>query len=67
LEIRRTADIDLAFEPLKGGGVDALYVAPDPFVIGNQARINTSALGARLPRWMSYGANFPDLFRHAAE
>ena len=45
----------------------------------NQIRINTSALGARLPtvyNWrdnvetgglMSYGANFPDTFRRAAE
>ena len=78
LEIRRTADIVPAFEALKRGA-EALYVAPDPLVITNQIRINTLALGARLPTMhglreyveagglMSYGANFPDLFRRAAE
>jgi putative tryptophan/tyrosine transport system substrate-binding protein len=78
LEIRRTADIVPAFEALKRGA-QALYVAPDPLVITNQIRINTLALGARLPTMhglreyveagglMSYGANFPDMFRRAAE
>jgi len=76
LEIRRTEDIDL--EALKIGA-DALYVAPDPLVIANRIRINTFALAARLPTMygfreyveaaglMAYGANFPDLFRRAAE
>jgi putative ABC transport system substrate-binding protein len=48
-------------------------------VNANHVRINTLALGARLPtmhgfrEWvaagglMSYGANFPDLYRRAAE
>jgi putative ABC transport system substrate-binding protein len=48
-------------------------------VSSNLARINTLALGARLPTMhgiqeyveagglVSYGANFPDLFRRAAE
>jgi len=48
LEIRRTADIVPAFEALKRGA-EALYVAPDALVITNQIRINTLALGARLP------------------
>src|SRR5262249_25396064 len=51
----------------------------DPLVNTNRIRINTSALGARLPTiynsWeaveagglMSYGANFPAAFRRAAE
>jgi ABC-type uncharacterized transport system substrate-binding protein len=76
LEIRRTEDIDL--EALKISA-DALYVAPDPLVIANRIRINTFALAARLPTMygfreyveaaglMAYGANFPDLFRRAAE
>jgi putative ABC transport system substrate-binding protein len=77
LEIRRTADIVPAFEALKRGA-EALYVPADPLVIANQIRINTLALGMRLPTMhglreyveagglMSYGPNFPDLFRRAA-
>ena len=73
-EIRRAEDIALAFEALKGRA-DPLYVCNDPLVNTNRIRINTSALGARLPtvyNWrenveagglMSYGANFPDTFR----
>ena len=78
LEIRRTADIVPAFEALKRGA-EALYVSADPLVIANQIRINTLALGMRLPTMhglreyveagglMSYGPNFPDLFRRAAD
>ena len=51
----------------------------DPLVTTNRIRINTLALGARLPTiydsrefveaggLMSYGPNFPDLFRRAAD
>ena len=51
----------------------------DPLVSTNRVRINTLALGARLPTMhgfreyveagglMSYGPNFPDLFRRAAD
>jgi putative tryptophan/tyrosine transport system substrate-binding protein len=78
LEIRRDEDIAPAFEALKGRA-DALYVCNDPLVNTNRVRINTSALGARLPtvyNWrenveagglMSYGTNFPDTFRRSAE
>jgi putative ABC transport system substrate-binding protein len=78
LEIRRTADIVPAFEALKRNA-EALYVPADPLVIANQIRINTLALGMRLPTMhglreyveagglMSYGPNFPDLFRRAAD
>src|SRR5262245_49714511 len=78
LEIRRAEDIAPAFEALKGRA-DALYVCNDPLVNTNRVRINTSALGARLPtvyNWredveagglMSYGTNFPDTFRRSAE
>ena len=67
-----------AFETLKGRA-DALYVCNDPLVNTNRIRINTLALGARLPtvyNWrenveagglMSYGANFTDMFRRTAE
>ena len=78
LEIRRAEDIAFAFETSKGRA-DALYVASDPLLNSNRVRINSLALGARLPTMhglreyveagglMSYGANFPDLFRRAAE
>ena len=78
LEIRRAEDIAPAFEAIKGR-VQALYVTVDPLTITNRIRINTLALGARLPTMyalreyvdagglMSYGPNFPDLFRRAAD
>jgi putative tryptophan/tyrosine transport system substrate-binding protein len=78
MKIRRTEDIAPAFEALSGGA-QALYVCVDSLVSFNLARINTLALGRRLPTMhgvreyveagglMSYGANFPDLFRRAAE
>jgi putative ABC transport system substrate-binding protein len=78
MKIRRTEDIAPAFEALSGGA-QALYVCVDALVSFNLARINTLALGRRLPTMhgvreyveagglMSYGANFPDLFRRAAE
>jgi putative ABC transport system substrate-binding protein len=78
LEIRRAEDIAPAIDALKGRA-DALYVCGDPLVITNRVRINTSALGARLPTTynvkesveagglMSYGPNFSDLFRRAAD
>jgi ABC-type uncharacterized transport system substrate-binding protein len=77
-EIRRTEDIAPAFETLKGG-TDALYVISDPVTVGNRVRINTLALGARLPTMhsvrepveagglMSYGPNWSDMFRRAAD
>jgi putative ABC transport system substrate-binding protein len=78
LEIRRAEDIVPAFDGLKGRA-DALYISPDPLLTNNRLRINTMALGARLPSMttfreyveaaglMSYGANFEDQFRRAAE
>ena len=77
-EIRRAEDITPAFDAFKGR-VDALYVVAETLVNANQIRINTLAVGARLPtmhglrEWveagglMSYGASFPDLYRRAAE
>ena len=49
LEIGRAEDIAPAFEVLKGGG-EALYVVSHPLLNTNRIRINTLALGARLPR-----------------
>ena len=78
LEIRRVEDIAPAFEALKGRA-DALYVVADPLVNTNRARIHTLAMGARLPAiynardhveaggLMSYGPNFPELYRRAAD
>lgn len=77
-EIRQAADIAPAIEALKGRA-DALYVATDPLMLNNRVRINTLAVGVRLPTiygnreyvdaggLMSYGPNFPDLFRRAAD
>jgi ABC-type uncharacterized transport system substrate-binding protein len=71
-------DIVPAFETLKGGA-DALYVCVDPLLNAHRISINTLANVARLPTitgarefveagsLMSYGANFPDLFRRAAD
>jgi putative tryptophan/tyrosine transport system substrate-binding protein len=78
LEIRRPEDIAPAFETLKGRA-QALYVAGDSLVLTNRVRINTLTLVARLPAiyisreyveaggLMSYGANWPDLFRRSAD
>jgi putative ABC transport system substrate-binding protein len=77
-EIRRAEDIGPAFEGLKGRA-EAIYVAPDPLVFANRTRISTLALGARLASisfvreyveaggLMSYGPNYSDLFRNAAD
>jgi ABC-type uncharacterized transport system substrate-binding protein len=77
-EVRRAEDIAPAFDALKGRA-DALYVSPSPLLTTNRVRINTLALGLRLPSMhgfreyteagglMSYGPNFPSLFRRAAE
>jgi len=78
VEIRRSEDIVAAFEALNGRA-EALYVVIDPLVNTHRVRINTLALAARLPTmWshrelveagglMSYGPNFPDLFRRAGD
>ena len=77
-EVLRPEDIAPAFDALKGN-VEALYVCGDPLAVTNRVRINTLALGARLPTMfgareyveagglMSYGANFLDLYRRTAE
>jgi putative ABC transport system substrate-binding protein len=77
-EIRRADDIAPAFEGLKGRA-EALSVITDPLMVANRLHINTLAQSARLPTiypareyvesggLISYGANYPDLFRRAAE
>jgi putative tryptophan/tyrosine transport system substrate-binding protein len=78
LEIRRVDDIAPAFEGLSAR-VDALYVVTDSLVSTNRIRINTLAMGARLPTMhsvkeyieggglMSYGPSYQDLFRRGAD
>jgi putative ABC transport system substrate-binding protein len=78
LPVRKTEDIEPALGSL-GGLVDALYVVADPLINTNRVRIQIRALAARLPTiynsrefvevggLISYGPNFPDLWRRAAE
>ena len=76
-EIERAEDIAL-FAELKDRA-EALYICIDTILFSNQTRINTLARDARLPTiqsnrasveaggLMSYGPNFLDLFRRAAD
>jgi putative ABC transport system substrate-binding protein len=78
LEIRRAEDISPALDSIKSQA-DALYIVADPLVAANRTQIITLALSARLPTMfnsrdhveagglISYGPNFLDLFRRAAE
>jgi len=78
IEIRQADEIVSAIGPLKGRA-DALYVATDPFIFSNRKLINALVQDQRLPTiygsreyvdagaLMSYGPNWADLFRHAAE
>jgi len=77
-EIRRTNDIAPAIDALKDS-VEALYVVSSPLISTNRYRLGILAVGARLPAMhgfrdhveagglISYGANFPTLFRRGAE
>jgi putative ABC transport system substrate-binding protein len=78
LEIQQAEDIAPAFATLKGQA-QALYVVNEPLVLTRRVSINTFALVARLPTMhdirehvevgglLSYGPNFSDLYRRAAE
>jgi putative ABC transport system substrate-binding protein len=77
-EIRRLEDIAPAIEAFKGQA-DALYVVTDPLFYANRRQILSVALEARLLTLcnyreyaeegclMSYGPNFPDLWRRTAD
>jgi putative tryptophan/tyrosine transport system substrate-binding protein len=77
-EIWRSEDIAPAFTALSGKA-QALYVVSDALIAANRTRILTLARSARLPTilsygdyveaggLMSYGPNFADLFRRAAD
>jgi putative ABC transport system substrate-binding protein len=78
LEIWRSEEIVPAFEAIRGKA-DALYVVSDALIAANRTLIVTLALSARLPTilsyrdyveaggLMSYGPNYADLFRRAAD
>jgi putative tryptophan/tyrosine transport system substrate-binding protein len=78
LQIRRAEDIAAAFESLNPQA-DALYVVQDAVIIANRTAIMAFALTRRLPTifstrdyvqaggLMSYGPNYPSLFRRAAD
>jgi putative ABC transport system substrate-binding protein len=77
-EVRRAEDIAPAFDAFRGRA-DALYVCSSPPLTTNRIRVNSLALGARLPTMhglrdftvagglMSYGPNLPSLFRRAGD
>jgi putative tryptophan/tyrosine transport system substrate-binding protein len=77
-EIRRMEDIAPAFDAIRGR-TDALKVASDRLTFDNRVLINSLALAAGLPTihgfraqveaggLMSYGPNFSDLSRRAAD
>ena len=78
IEVRQADEIFQAIEALEGS-VNALYVASDPLIFSNRVRINALAKAERLATiygsreyvdagaLMSYGPDWADLFRHAAE
>ena len=78
VEIRDANDIAPAIDALRDRA-EALYAVSDPLVMTNRNRIGILAVGARLPTMhgarehveagglVSYGPNFPALFRRGAE
>lgn len=78
LGVRKSEDIERAMESVKDRA-DALYVCTDPLISTNRVRIDILAIGEKLPTMnsfreyvqagglISYGPNFPDLFRRAGD
>ena len=78
LEVSKAEEIVPRIEALNGAA-DALYICSDPFLTTHRVRINTLAIAQKLPtmirvsgirrgrRLLSYGPNFPDLFRRSAD
>lgn len=78
VKLEQAKDIVPSLEELKGD-VDSVYVPTDPLFLTNRVRINTLALGARLPAiygdgeyveiggLIAYGINWPAQFRRTAE
>jgi putative tryptophan/tyrosine transport system substrate-binding protein len=77
-EVREAKEIAVAFDALQSHA-EALYVIAVPLFFANRIRINTLAVGARLPAMhqvreyveagglMSYGPNWPHQWRRAAD
>ena len=78
LHVTKAEEIVPAIQSLKGVA-DALYICSDPFLTTHRVRINTLAIAQKLPTMnafreyvvagglLSYGPNFPDLFRRSAD
>ena len=78
LEVTKAEEIVPRIEALNGIA-DALYICSDPLLTTYRTRINTLAIAEKLPTinafreyvvaggLMSYGPNFPDLFRRSAD
>jgi len=78
IEIKQAEEIIAALKSFKSQA-DALYVATDPLIFTDRVRINAIAQSERLPTiyggreyveaggLMSYGPNWTDLFKRAAE
>jgi len=78
LEVTKAEEIVPGIKALTGVA-DALYICSDPFLTTYRVRINTLAIAQKLPTinafreyvvaggLMSYGPNFPDLFRRSAD
>jgi putative ABC transport system substrate-binding protein len=78
LHVAKAEEIVPAIQSLKGVA-DALYICSDPFLTTHRVRINTLAIAQKLPTvnafreyvvaggLLSYGPNFPDLFRRSAD
>jgi putative ABC transport system substrate-binding protein len=77
-EIRDVPDLEGAFRTVKAERADVMYVLPSPLFSRHRARLAELAVKHRLPGiyesqeyvkvggLMSYGPNFPDLFRRSA-
>ncbi len=78
LGVRKSEEIEPAIESIKDRA-DALYVCTDPLISTNRVRIDILAIGEKLPTMnsfreyvqagglISYGPNFPDLFRRSGD
>jgi putative tryptophan/tyrosine transport system substrate-binding protein len=78
IEVKGAGEIDRAFDPLTKERAGALIVLPDAMFYSQRPKIMSLALKNRLPAiysfssyvedggLMSYGPNYPDIFRRAA-
>ena len=77
-QIRDLAELDAAINSAKAERADGVHLLPSPFFHLHRARIAELAIGHRLPTisesreyvldggLMSYGPNFPDMYRRGA-